>query len=329
MEVKVYNPCSESEALEIYRKLSLIRQCQEVIIKEYPNDEIKTPVHLGIGMEGISVGVAHCLPPNTKSFGQLRNHGQYLAVTGETDEFFGELYGKITGTGSGKAGSMHLSSVDHGLMSTSGIVASTIPLAVGAAFAAIYRGTDDMAVAMFGDAAVEEGEFWESLNFACLHRLRVLFVCEENDLAIHTVAADRRGFQGKCIASAVRGFDCYVFEGDGTDVRNVIDIVGEAINLMAHDPKPAFLSLRYFRFLEHVGPNSDFDVGYRPRPTESELKALDPVLKFEEYLLSIEVDESQLRAVREDVAAQIKKSVEAAWAADYPTGEDLLKAVFS
>lgn len=325
----MFNPRSESEALEIYRKLSLVRQCQEVIIKEYPKDEIKTPVHLGIGLEGISVGVAHCLPPNTKSFGQLRNHGQYLAITGETDRFFGELYGKVTGTGSGKAGSMHLCAVDDGLLATSGIVASTIPLAVGAAFAAKYRKTDNLAVAMFGDAAVEEGEFWESLNFACLHRLRVLFVCEENDLAIHTFASDRRGFKDKCIATAVRGFDCYVFEGDGADVRNVIDIVQQVVNLMARDPKPAFLSLRYFRFLEHTGPNTDFDVGYRPRPTESELKALDPVLKFEEYLLSIGVNESQLRVVRDDVASQIKKSLGAALAADFPTGEDLLTAVFS
>lgn len=325
----MYNPRSDSEALEIYRKLSLVRQCQEVIIKEYPNDEIKTPVHLGVGLEGISVGVAQCLPPNSKSFGQLRNHGQYLAVTGETDEFFGELYGKVTGTGSGKAGSMHLSSVDRGFMSTSGIVASTIPLAVGAAFAAKYRGTDELAVAMFGDAAVEEGEFWESLNFACLHRLRVLFVCEENDLAIYTFASDRRGFKEKCIASAVRGFDCHVFEGDGTDVRNVIDTVQQAVNLMAHDPKPAFLSLSYFRFLDHVGPNADFDVGYRPRPTQSELRALDPVLKFEEYLLSIGVDESQLQVVRDGVASQIKRSIEAAKAADFPTGEDLVTAVFA
>ena len=117
-----------------------------------------------------------CLPPNTKSFGQLRNHGPYLAITGETDRFFGELYGKVTGTSSGKGGSMHLSSPEHHLIATSGIVASTISLAVGAGFAAKYRDTDEISVAMFGDAAVEEGEFWESLNFACLHRLRVLLV---------------------------------------------------------------------------------------------------------------------------------------------------------
>jgi pyruvate dehydrogenase E1 component alpha subunit len=325
----MYTPTSEAEALEIYGKLSLIRQCQETIIREYPKDEIKTPVHLGIGLEGISVGITHCLPPGTKSFGQLRNHGQYLGITGETEKFFGELYGKVTGTGGGKAGSMHLSSPEHGLISTSGIVASTIPLAVGAGFAAKYRGTDEIAVAMFGDAAVEEGEFWESLNFACLHYLRVLFVCEDNDLSIHTSGADRRGFKGKSIASAVRGFDCHVLEGDGTDVLVVIDLVRTAIRLMMEDPKPAFLHLKWFRFLVHVGPTTDFHVGYRPKPSEEELKAADPVYKYEQFLLAEGFDASRLQSVREELALQIAGSVERAKAAPYPTEEDLYKGVLA
>lgn len=323
----MYTPQSEVEALDIYRKLSLIRQAQEAIIREYHKDEIKTPVHLGIGLEGISVGVAHLLPRNTKSFGQLRNHGQYLAITGETDKFFGELYGKTTGMGGGKAGSMHLASMEHGLMSTSGIVASTIPLAVGAGFAAKYRGTNDMSVAMFGDAAIEEGEFWESLNFACLHRLRVLFVCEENDIAIHTSGSDRRGF--KSIPESVSGFDCYVNEADGTDVRVVLDVVEQTINAMMENPKPAFLSFKWFRFLEHVGPNTDFHIGYRPRPSDAELQNVDPVYKYEKFLASQEIAEAKLQSVQKDVANQIQNSMEKAQDASYPGQKDLLEGVFA
>ena len=325
--VTVYTPESDAEALEIYRKLSLIRQCQERIIKEYPDDEIKTPVHLGIGLEGISVGVAQCLPPNTKAFGQLRNHGQYLAMTQETDKFFGELYGKVTGTGGGKAGSMHLASSEHGLISTSGIVASTISLAVGAAFAAKYRGTRDIAVALFGDAAVEEGEFWESLNFACLHQLRVLFVCEDNDLAIHTFGADRRGYKNKSIATAVQGFDCHVFEGDGTDVLVVIDAVRKAICRMDQDPKPTFLELKWIRLLEHVGPNTDFHVGYRRELNIEEIQGGDPIYKYEQFLYSRGFDVARLRTIREELARQIETSVGHAKAAPFPTGEDLYKGV--
>ena len=323
----MYSPSSDQEALEIYRKLTLIRQCQEAIIREYPKDEIKTPVHLGIGLEGISVGVAHCLPPDTKSFAQLRNHGQYLSVTGETDRFFGELYGRVTGTGGGKAGSMHLSSPQHGLITASGIVASTIPLAVGAAFAAKYRGTDDITVAMFGDAAIEEGEYWESLNFACLHGLKVLFVCENNDMAIHTFSANRRGF--KSIAGVMRGFDCHVFEDDGTDVRNVIGTVKNAISDMQRDSKPAFTCFSWYRSLEHAGPYTDWDAGYRPKPSDEELNEQDPVLKYERFLISQEIDPSRMQEVRDQASCQIEESMRKAKSAAYPSQEHLFQGVFA
>lgn len=323
----MYTPRTAAEALEIYRKLSLIRQCEETIIAEYPKDEMKTPVHIGIGLEGVSVGVAHLLPPNTKSFGQPRNHGQYLAITGETDQFFGELYGKVTGTGAGKAGSMHFCSPEYGLISTSGIVASTISLAVGAGLAAKYLGTNDLALAMFGDAAIEAGEFWESLNFACLHQLRVLFVCEDNDLAVHTFGGDRRGFSS--IAGVMREFDCYCFEGDGTDVRIVLEVMQQAVELMGRNPKPAFVCFKWFRFLEHVGPNTDFHIGYRPQPDPAQQRALDPVYKYEQFLLTEGYDSVQLERIRHEVTVQIQRSVERALAAAYPTEADMYKGVFA
>jgi len=323
----MYSPSSETEALEIYRKTSLIRQTQETIISEYHKDEMKTPVHLGIGLEGISAGVVHCLPPNTKSFGQLRNHGQYLAITGETDKFFGELYGRVTGPGSGKAGSMHLTAAESGFLSTSGIVASTISLAVGAGLAAKYRGTKDIALAMFGDSAIEEGEFWESLNFASLHGLRVLFVCEDNGIAAHTFAEDRRGF--KSVAGAMRGFDCHVFEGDGTDVLAVIGVVQDALEAMDQDPKPAFTRFTWFRPLEHVGPGTDFHVGYRPKPGDEELQALDPVHNYEQYLRSQEYDDRVLEKIRGELAGQIQDSIKKARAADFPTEDHLYQGVYA
>ena len=327
LEENLYNPELEPERLQIYRKLTLIRQCQEAIIREYPKDEIKTPVHLGIGLEGISAGVVQCLPPNTKSYGQLRNHGQYLAITGDTDNFFGELYGKTTGTGGGKAGSMHLSAPAHGLMATSGIVASTIPLAVGAGMAAKYLETDDIAVAMFGDGAVEEGEFWESMNFACLHGLRVLFVCEDNDIAVNTFGSNRKGL--KSIPKALEGFDCHVLEGDGTDVRVVIDVVTKGLDLMKEDPKPVFTYFKWFRFLEHLGPNTGFHVGYRSKPSDAELLNLDPVYKYEQYLLSNGFDTNRLQAVRDEIGLQIENSIQKARSASYPIEKDLSKGVFA
>lgn len=325
----MYTPRSRQEALAIYRKLFLCRHGEEAIIREYPSDEIRTPVHLGVGLEGIAVGVCHALPPTAKSFGQLRNHCQYLALCGHDpralDAFFAELYGKVTGVGQGRAGSMHLAWPDGGLVSTSGIVGSTISLAVGAALAAKYRGTDEVAVAMFGDAAIEEGEFWESLNFACLHKLRVLFVCEDNDLAIHTFAHQRRGF--KSIPDVMRGFDCHVFDGDGTNVLKVIGAIQTALQLQAQDPRPVFACFRWFRFLEHCGPNTDFNAGYRPKPDDAILQALDPIANYELWLARNGYDSAELRVVRDEVIAEVERSIAAAKAAPYPA--DLFKEVIS
>ena len=164
---------SMDERIALYRKLLLVRQVEEAIRTHYASDDMKTPVHLGIGGEAISVGVCHCLPAKASTFGTYRNHALYLAVTDDTDGFFAELFGKESGPGKGKAGSMHLCRPDCGLMATSAVVATTIPLAVGAALANAYRKDSTPVAVFFGDGAVEEGVFWESVNFACLHRLNV------------------------------------------------------------------------------------------------------------------------------------------------------------
>ena len=323
----MYIPSSDEEALEIYRKLTLIRQAQEAIVREYPKDEIKTPVHLGIGLEGISVGVAHNLPPNTRSFGQLRNHGQYLAVTDEMDDYFGELYGRVTGTGGGKAGSMHLSHPEKGLISNSGIVAATISLAVGSGLAAKYTGTDQLTVCMFGDGAVDEGEFWESLNFACLHRLKVLFVCEDNDLAIYTDSSQRRGYEA--IVNPVSGYNCHVLEGDGTDVLETIYVVKQALDKMDQDPKPAFVCLSWERIIDHVGILMDAEVGWREPPTSEHILSVDAVRKYKQYLQSRDIDLDVIEKIIEDNESRIQASILKAKAAPFPGEEHLYQGLFA
>lgn len=313
-------------ALVLYRKLLLARMAEEAIRREYAKNGMKTPVHLGVGQEAIAIGVCHALPPGSKTFGTYRNHPLYLAVTGETDRFFAELYGKMTGGAKGKAGSMHLAAPEQGVLATSAIVGTTIPLAVGAALANAYRHTDDVTAVFFGDGAVEEGVFWESLNFACLRRLNVLFVCEDNGLAIHTPAGERQGF--RTIPDAVRGFACEILTGDGADLTAVIRITQQALHRMAEQSGPAFLHFPYFRFLEHVGVHEDFDAGYRPRPSPEELAPRDPVARFERGLTTDGVAPEELAAVRAAVAAQIAASIRAAEEAPFPPAEELMTDVF-
>lgn len=315
------------EALSLYRKLVLARRAEEKIREEYLHNEIKTPVHLANGAEAIAVGVCYCLPEGSKTFGTYRNHALYLSLTGDTDGFFGELYGKGTGPGKGKAGSMHLAAPECGLMATSAVVGTTIPLAVGAALANAYRRSLDFVAAFFGDGAVEEGVFWESLNFSCLRRLRILFVCEDNGLAIHALAKQRQGFRS--IPDAVRGFDCHLASAPGTNVLEVIEATRGVLRAMERDPKPGFVHLTYLRFLEHVGVGEDFKAGYRPEPTAEERERADPVRQFEKHLSKNGLEPDALRAVVTAVDAQIARSVEAARQAPFAPSAELLRDVYA
>jgi TPP-dependent pyruvate/acetoin dehydrogenase alpha subunit len=313
--------------LDRYRELLLIRLAEERIRREYPGDEMKTPVHLGIGGEAIAVGVVSVLPRGTPMFGTYRNHALYLALTGDLDGFFGELYGKATGCGRGKAGSMHLTAPEQGLLATSAVVGTTIPLAVGAALASVYRGRRDTAVAFFGDGALEEGVFWESLNFACNRRLPVLFVCEDNGLAIHAKTEDRQGFRS--ISAVVDRFDCEVGDNDGSDLDAVVQTTAAVLDGMAARERPGFVRFTYFRRLEHVGPAEDFAAGYRARPSDDDLRQLDPVWRYEERLKQAGVPAAALDVVRRTIEGEIDRSVASARQAPFPDPLELDEHVWS
>jgi len=205
----------------------LIRKAEEAIIKNYPSDEMKTPMHMSMGEEAIIVGVCQALGSKSQTFGTYRSHALYLAASQDTDGFFAEMYGKKTGAVKGKGGSMHLSNPQHGLMATSAVVASTIPIAAGSAYANKYLKKDKIIAVFFGDGAVDEGVFWESLNIACLMKLPILFICEDNGYAVHTETVKRHGY--KSIVDIIKNFDCQVFSSESTDVEEIYKISAKAV----------------------------------------------------------------------------------------------------
>ena len=208
---------TDPESLKLYMTMYSIRMAEKKIVEHYPEDEMKTPMHMSMGQEAVATAVCRGLGDEGQVFGFYRSHAVFLAKTGDLDRFFGELYGKTVGTARGKAGSMHLAAPDCGLMCTSAVVGTSIPLAVGAAFANKRQGNGRISCAYFGDGALEEGVFWESLNVACVMQVPVLFVCEDNGLAVHSKLVARQGF--KRIAKVVRNFECTVFQEDFTQVE--------------------------------------------------------------------------------------------------------------
>lgn len=312
--------------LDIYKKLYLIRKSEELIIKHYKEDEMKTPMHMSMGEEAIVVGVVAALQKRDQVFGTYRSHGLYLAKTDDTDKFFAELYGKVTGGTRGKAGSMHLAEPLKGMMLTSAVVGATIPVALGAALTNKFLKNRKVVVAFFGDGAINEGVFWESLNFACLKKLPILFVCEDNNFAIHSPLKERIGY--KSIVQVVSQFYCHVADSDTTDVFEISSITHKMIKKMKQTGRPGFLYLKYYRYLEHVGVDEDFHFGYRSRQEFLKWKKVDPLFIARKYLLKTKVKEKNIIASENIIDRMLIQSLNKARKAPYPTEAELFVDIY-
>jgi TPP-dependent pyruvate/acetoin dehydrogenase alpha subunit len=311
--------------LELYRKLYLIRRAEEKIREHYNEDEMKTPMHMSMGEEAIAVGVCHALQPDDQVFGTYRSHAIFLAKTLKIEDFFAELYGKDTALLKGKGGSMHMFAPEAGFMGTSAIVASSIPIAIGAAFALKKKSGNNISVAFFGDGAIDEGNFWESLNIACLMKLPVLFVCEDNGFAIHTPTSQRHGY--KSITEIVSRFDCSVFSGDSTDAEVIYNLTRRAIRQIKRKQMPCFMHLKYYRYLEHVGINEDYDAGYRSKEEYETWLKRDPVNLQREKLLKQGFSEEDITTLEKEIYQTIENSVKLAKTAPFAEAGEIHKGV--
>ncbi len=288
---------------------------EEKLIELYPTDKIQSPVHLSIGQEAVAVGVCESLRREDLLFSTYRGHAYYLAKGGDINEMMAELYGHMGGFAKGKAGSMHLAAPDVGMMGSSAVVGSTVPHAVGAALAARFRKSDQVIVATFGDGATEQGSYHESLNFCALLGLPVLFLCENNGLAVHASLAERHSY--KIIEHArVYGIESSRIE-KGWDFIEVGDRVGEAIAAMRKDGKPRLIEVLTARYREHVGPGEDFAAGYRLKADIDAWMAKDPLIQ----------DWALAKKLTPELATEIAAAVAFAEASPPPGREELLSDV--
>ena len=312
--------------LELYKKLYLVRKAEDKIKVHYTEDEMKTPMHMSMGGEAVSVGVISALAAEDQVTGTYRSHAIYLAKTLETDIFFAELFGKTGGTAEGKGGSMHLLSPESGLICTTAIVGTNIPFGVGAAYANKIAGNNKIVAIFFGDGAVDEGAFWESLNFASLKKLPVVFVYEDNAYAVHTPKKVRHGYNS--ITDIVSNFNYNVFHEDSTDVELIYNLTNEAIQAVRSTQNPSFIHFEYYRYLEHVGVFEDFDAGYRSRNEYEEWYKKDPIILQRNKLLS-SYSADEIKGIEKEIDEQVIKSFELAKRAEFPHNDELYKNVFA
>lgn len=305
----------------LYRSLYRIRRVEEEIARVYPTDKIKSPVHLSIGQEGVAVGVCEALEPSDVVFGSYRGHAMYLAKGGDLRRMVAELYGKVDGCARGKGGSMHLVDVPRGVMGTSAVVATTIPNAVGYAYALKLRRERRVAVSFFGDGATEEGVFHESLNFAALKKLPILFVCENNRYAIHTHQRQRQANED--ILGRVRTHGLPTERIEENDVLALHAASQRFIAAAREGAGPAFIECMTYRWLEHVGPGEDFALGFREREEAASWKAGDPV-----QAIGAKLDAGTRTAIERDVEAEIKAAFDFAESSAFPPADELHRHVY-
>ncbi len=295
---------------DLYAQLYLIRRVEEEIARVYPSDKIKSPIHLSIGQEAVSTGVCAALKQIDVVFGSYRSHALYLAKGGNLERMIAELYGKKTGCAFGRGGSMHLIDRAAGVMGTSAIVATQVPQAAGFAYAQKIRQTGVLTAVFFGDGAAEEGAFFETLNFAALHRLPLLFVCENNEFAVYTPRKKRQA--GAEIFKKAEAFGVRAHKTDGQNVFEVFNAAQKAVSAIQETGGPYFLEFSVDRVHDHVGP------GLSPIKTISESK--DP----------LKAGEKLEPALREKLEAGIEEKIRAAFEfaenSPFPEPEELYQS---
>ena len=315
-------PNEEGTVETVYRLLRLTRRTEEEIARLYPTDKIKSPIHLSIGQEFVSVGVISALDDADVVSATYRGHATYIAKEGDLRKMMAELYGKAGGCAGGKAGSMHLVDMNRNILGTSAVVATTIPVAVGYALALKKEARGRIVVSFFGDGATEEGAFTECLNFASLHDLPVLFVCENNGYAIHSPIEDRWASQALCERVETYGIPTHrITDGDVFALRSVTEDAAKSIRAGSG---PVFIECLTYRWSEHVGPGDDFDDGYRDRAEMEPWLANDQVSVVGDML-----DAERRHFIDAAIERQIDEAVTFAENSPWPDPQELYSHVFA
>lgn len=311
----------------IYITMIKIRKFEERVADLISQKEIYCPTHLYIGQEAVAAGVCANLRKDDWVFSNHRNHGHYIAKGSDMKALMAEMYGKATGCSKGRGGSMHLAAPDVGLPGSSAIVAGTVPLAVGAALAFSMQKRDSASVVFFGDGAANEGVFYESLNFASLKKLPVVFVCENNLYSTHMHIS-------ACLADTdiYKKADAFNMPGarvDGNDVIEVYQVGNRAIEDARCGNGPTLIECMTYRWRGHVGPSDDLDKGLRSKQEldywmkRCPIKMLEQLL-FEQAVLS----EAEKMRIHADTEKEIEEAIVFAKGSPYPDQSELLSNVF-
>lgn len=317
--------------LDLYRTMLRIRLAEEALVEPIVAGEIRCPVHLYSGEEAVAAGVCSVLEPGDLVFGTHRSHGHYLAKGGDLKRMIAEIFCRDSGCARGRGGSMHLIDVEVGMLGAAPIVGGTISLAVGAGLAAAVRGGGRVSVAFFGDGATGEGVLYESMNLAAVHRLPVLFVCENNLYATHMPLREIRASEE--IWPVAQPFGVPGARVDGNDVLAVRVAAAEAVARARAGQGPALLECLTYRMRGHVGPDDNIQgsrTDIRPAAEVELWRTRDPLARLAATLRDAGIaGDATLCAMQQEVAEEIKGAFAYARSTPFPPPEGLADNVIA
>jgi pyruvate dehydrogenase E1 component alpha subunit len=313
------------ELLRLLHQMILIRRFEEKCAESYSLGKIGGFCHLYIGQEAVAVGALSALRADDYVITSYRDHGHAIAKGISPEEIMAELYGKGSGCSAGKGGSMHIFDADVNFLGGHGIVGGQIPLGTGIAFASKYKGTDQVTLCFFGEAAVNQGAFHESLNLAQLWKLPCIYICENNQYGMGTSLERAMSLQD--VSQKACAYEVASDFVDGMDVLAVREAVLKGVERARQKSLPTLLEVRTYRFMGH----SMSDPGnYRTRAEIEKHQERDPIKLFTESLKETEIiNDDDLSEIESRVREEVERSVKFADESPEPAPEELYTDVYS
>ena len=316
-------------SLNLFRQMYRIRAVEEEIAHRYPQGKMRCPVHLSLGQESIPAVFAETISTKDFAVSTHRGHAHYLAKGGNLNAMIAEIYGKSTGCSKGKGGSMHLIDLAVNFMGTSAIVGNSIPIGVGLALSVQLKKTDQISCVFLGDGATEEGVFYESVNFAAVRKLPVLFICENNLYSVYSPLSVRQP-KGRSIAKMVEAMGVEVAVGDGHNITSSHEIMKNSVDKVRSTGAPLFLEFTTYRWREHCGHSFDNDIGYRTQEEFLEWQAKDPLNNLEKQLqITSSNIASSLERIKSEIDLEVAKAFEFAESSPFPAQSEAYDGVYA
>jgi len=314
--------------IELYRSMLRIRRIEEEIERRYHQDQMKTPIHLVIGQEATSVGACAAMRRTDLLYSSHRTHGNYLAKGGDLNGMLCEMHCRANGCAGSRGGSMHLIDKSVGMAGTSAIVGGAVPIATGAALAAKLKNTGDVVMVFLGDATTEEGAASESLNFASLMQVPIVFFCENNFYSVQSPLYTRQPVRD--IRTWASGYAMPAVTVDGMNVLAVYDATTRAVERARAGGGPSFIEAPVYRFRAHGGAGDDSKTGYRDLAECAAWEPYDPITMFGAHLRETgRLTDAAVEAMESEIADEIAASFTFALESANPTEADLYTHVYA